>query len=127
MLNCKLNPGIGFVIAGHQSMEYSFTPNTPDQPQRYDSAIDTVGLDVGFTTDGALGWPSLHPLSVRLSDRWPANMSGSPETGIGVGGGANVLIRGLGRSFALQPVPLEGSAGLERRARDLSAQTASSR
>jgi hypothetical protein len=61
MLNCKLNPNIGFVIAGHQSMEYSFTPNAPDQPQRYDGAINRVGLDVGLTTDGALGWAVFAP------------------------------------------------------------------
>ena len=33
----------------------------------------------------------------------------SGDIGIGVGAGANVLIGGSGRTFALQPVSLEGS------------------
>jgi hypothetical protein len=32
MLNCRLNPSIGFIIAGHQSMECRFTPSVPDPP-----------------------------------------------------------------------------------------------
>ena len=31
---------------------------------------------------------------------------------IGVGGGANVLIGGTGRSFVLQPLSLEGQVGI---------------
>jgi len=36
----------------------------------------------------------------------------SGDIGIGVGSGANVLVGGSGRTFALQPVSLEGSVGL---------------
>jgi hypothetical protein len=32
MLNCKLNPCIGFIIAGHQSMVCRFTQNPPLPP-----------------------------------------------------------------------------------------------
>lgn len=46
MLRCKLNPSIGFIIAGHQSMECSFTPNGPNAPQAYLGALNTVGLDI---------------------------------------------------------------------------------
>ena len=35
MLRCKLNPSIGFILAGHQSMECSFTPNGKNPPQEY--------------------------------------------------------------------------------------------
>lgn len=34
------------------------------------------------------------------------------EVGLGLGAGVNVLIGGSGRSFALQPVSLEGSVAL---------------
>ena len=43
MLRCKLNPSIGFIIAGHQSMECNFTPNGPNPPQAYLGALNTVG------------------------------------------------------------------------------------
>ena len=36
----------------------------------------------------------------------------SGDVGIGVGGGANVLMGGSGRTFALQPISIEGSVGL---------------
>jgi hypothetical protein len=113
-LNCRLNPSIGFVIAGHQSMECRFPPNTPEPPQRYDGAINTVGLDVGFTTGGAFSWAVFAPTVGASAGSLAGEYVGiSGDIGIGVGGGANVLIGGSGRSFALQPVSLEGSVGLD--------------
>ena len=32
MLRCVVNPSIGFIIAGHQSMECRFIPNAPNLP-----------------------------------------------------------------------------------------------
>ena len=34
MLRCRLNPSIGFVIFGHQSMECQFMPSHQGAPQR---------------------------------------------------------------------------------------------
>ena len=45
MLTCKLNPSIGFVVFGHQSMECRFTQNPPFPPQAYEVALNTVGID----------------------------------------------------------------------------------
>ena len=39
MLRCKLNPSIGFVIFGHQSMECRFVPSVPGAPQIYEGAL----------------------------------------------------------------------------------------
>jgi hypothetical protein len=113
MLNCRLNPSIGFIIAGHQSMECRFTPNEPEPPQSYEGAINTIGLDLGFTTCGALGWAVFAP-TVGAP---PGSLTGeyvgvSGDVGIGVGGGANVLVGESGRTFALQPLSLEGSVGI---------------
>ena len=44
MLRCRLNPSIGFVIFGHQSMECSFQP-VSGPVQAYEGAINTVGLE----------------------------------------------------------------------------------
>ena len=33
MLTCKLNPSIGFIIAGHQSMECRYVPSDGGPPQ----------------------------------------------------------------------------------------------
>jgi hypothetical protein len=113
MLNCRLNPSIGFIIAGHQSMECRFIPNQPEPPQSYEGAINTVGLDIGFTTGGTLGWAVFAPTIGAPSGSLAGEYVGvSGDVGIGVGGGANVLIGGSGRTFALQPVSLEGSVGI---------------
>jgi hypothetical protein len=113
VLNCRLNPSIGFIIAGHQSMECRFTPNAPEPPQSYDGAINTVGLDLGFTTGGALAWGVFAPTVGAPVGALAGEYVGvSGDLGIGVGGGANVLVGGSGRTFALQPLSLEGSSGL---------------
>src|SRR5882762_6181042 len=61
MLTCKLNPSIGFVIFGHQSMECRFFQNPPYPPQAYEGALNTVGLDPGVTASGVQGWAVLAP------------------------------------------------------------------
>jgi hypothetical protein len=113
VLNCRLNPSIGFIIAGHQSMECRFTPNAPEPPQSYDGAINTVGLDLGFTTGGALAWGVFAPTVGTPAGALAGEYVGvSGDVGIGVGGGVNVLMGGSGRTFALQPLSLEGSSGI---------------
>jgi len=52
MLRCKLNPSIGFIIFGHQTMECRFVPSLPGPQQIYDGALNTVGIDVGIIRIG---------------------------------------------------------------------------
>src|SRR5882724_13292634 len=61
MLSCKLNPSIGFVIFGHQSMECRFTQNERFPPQAYEGALNTVGIDLGVSAGGVLGWAVFAP------------------------------------------------------------------
>ena len=113
MLKCRLNPSIGFVIFGHQSMECSFHPvSGPDQA--YEGAINTVGLDLGFTEGGVLAWGVFGPAGGMPYGALAGEYVGaSGEVGFGPGVGANVLIGGSNRSVALQPVSLEGSAAVD--------------
>ena len=75
MLRCRLNPSIGFVIFGHQSMECAFQP-VSGPVQAYEGAINTVGLDLGVTEGGGLAWAVFGPRSgapLRRTDgrlRW---------------------------------------------------------
>jgi hypothetical protein len=52
MLRCVVNPSIGFIIAGHQSMECRFTQNAPIPPQAYEGALNMIGLNIGITAGG---------------------------------------------------------------------------
>ena len=60
MLRCRLNPSIGFVIFGHQSMECSFQP-VSGPVQAYEGAINTIGLDLGVTEGGGFAWAVFGP------------------------------------------------------------------
>ncbi len=110
VLTCRLNPSIGFIIFGHQSMECKFQQVAPYPMQAYDGALNTVGLDIGVTGTGAFAWAVFAP-TVGLD---PGALAGeyvgaSADAGLGLGAGANVLVGGSGRSIALQPVSVEGS------------------
>ena len=113
MLNCRLNPSIGFVIFGHQSMECRFTQNAPFPPQAYEGALNTVGIDIGISAGGVLAWAVLAPTVGTPAGALAGEYVGaSGDIGLGLGVGANVLIGGSGRSIALQPVSLEGSVAI---------------
>jgi Protein of unknown function (DUF992) len=114
-LGCKLNPSIGFVIFGHQSMECRFVPSLPGRPsQIYDGALNTVGIDVGVVGTGGLAWAVLAPTSGVSAGALAGEYVGaSGDVALGAGIGANVLIGGSQRSFALQPVSVEGSVALD--------------
>ena len=45
MLRCILDPSVGFIITGHESMQCSFAQSAGG-PQGYEGAINMVGLDV---------------------------------------------------------------------------------
>ena len=113
MLRCKLNPSIGFIIAGHQSMECRFTPNGPNPPQGYLGALNTVGLDVGITAGGVLGWAVYAPTTGIPAGALAGEYVGaSGDIGLIAGVGTNILVGGSGRTFALQPISLEGSVAV---------------
>ena len=113
MLSCKVDPSIGFIIAGHQSMQCRFTQNAPNPPQAYEGALNTVGIDIGVSAGGVLGWavfaPTAGPPPGPLAGEY---VGATGEIGVGLGAGVNVLIGGSGRAFALQPVSLEGSVAI---------------
>ena len=114
MLTCKLNPSIGFVIAGHQSMECRYVPSNPaNPPQAYLGALNTVGIDIGITAGGVPWVGRAAPYGRHRAGALAGEYVGaSGDLGIGLGAGANVLIGGSGRTLALQPVSLEGSVAV---------------
>jgi len=110
-LACKVNPNIGFIFVGHQSMECTFrSASNSANAQYYDGAINTVGLDVGISAGSVLGWAVLAPTGGLPAGALAGEYVGaSGDLGIGVGAGANVLVGGSTRTFALQPLSLQGS------------------
>lgn len=113
MLTCTVDPSIGFLIFGHQSMRCRFVPNSPLPPQLYDGALNTVGIDIGFTAGGVFAWAVLAPTAGVPAGALAGEYVGaSGSVGLGLGAGVNVLVGGSARSIALQPVSVEGSVAL---------------
>ncbi len=114
LLTCRVNPSIGFVVVGHQSLECVYTPSptaTPaTPPQNYDGAINTYGLNVGISGASVLGWAVFAPTTGVPAGALAGEYVGvSGDLGIGLGAGVNVLLGGSNRSFALQPLSVQGS------------------
>jgi hypothetical protein len=113
VLTCRLNPSIGFVIAGHQSMECNYQPAGPFPPQPYEGAFNMIGLNIGVTAGGILSWTVFAPTTGMPAGALAGEYVGaSADIGLGIGAGANVLVGGSGRSVALQPLSLEGSVAI---------------
>ncbi len=110
-LSCKVDPNVGFIFVGHQPMQCTFTPTlTPSALQYYDGAINTVGIDIGVSAGSALAWGVFAPTSGVTQGALAGEYVGaSGDIGIGVGAGANILLGGSARTFALQPLSLQGS------------------
>jgi hypothetical protein len=115
MLSCQLNPSIGFIIAGHQSMECRFAQNAPSNPpQAYAGALNMVGINIGITAGGVLSWAVLAPTAGVPSGALAGEYVGaSGDIGLGLGVGTNVLVGGSARTFALQPISVEGSVAVD--------------
>jgi len=116
-LSCTVDPNVGFIIVGHQSMRcvYEPAPTTPPQgpPQSYDGALNTVGLSIGISAGSALGWAVFAPTTGVPAGALAGEYVGVTGTAaVGVGGGANVLLGGSNRTVALQPLSVQGSVAL---------------
>jgi hypothetical protein len=94
-------------------MRCLFTPNTPQEREAYAGALNTVGLNVGVTAGGVLGWAVFAPTTgLPLGALAGEYVGVSGDVGIGLGAGANVLLGGSNRTIALQPISLQGSIAL---------------
>ena len=112
-LSCQVDPSVGFIIVGSQWMRCLFTPNTSQEREAYAGALNTVGLNVGISAGGVLGWAVFAPTAGLPHGALAGEYVGvSGDVGIGLGAGANVLLGGSNRTVALQPISLQGSIAL---------------
>ncbi len=93
-------------------MECRFT-SAAGYTEHYYGTIRKFGLDIGATNAGILGWdvfaPTLGPRRHALAGDY-AGVDASATVGAGLG--ANVLVGGSNRSFALQPLSIQTQTGL---------------
>src|SRR5215207_2087590 len=111
-LVCDVSGGIGMIIASQRDMACTFT-NSRGEPEVYVGRIRRFGLDIGATAGGQIVWAVFAPSGRYSRGALAGTYSGaSAEATVVAGLGANVLVGGSNRSLALQPVSLQGQAGL---------------
>ena len=112
-LSCNLAPSVGLIIGSRQQVSCTFTPSSGGPVERYNGHIGRLGLDLGITAGGRLIWG----VFARTSKLPPRTLAGSyvgasGDASLGLGGGANVLVGGNNRTISLQPLSLQGQAGI---------------
>ena len=84
-----------------------------DASEHYVGTVSKFGVDIGYTEGGVLVWGVFAPSSDVRAGALQGDYAGATASAtVGVGLGANVLIGGLDKSIALQPVSVEGNRGL---------------
>ena len=112
-LTCDVSAGIGLLISQQQTMTCSFAPASGGPPDNYTGRIDKFGLPLGTVQQGSMVWGVLAPASGFPHGALAGSYGGvGAEATAGAGLGANLLVGGTGRSFSLQPLTVQGQAGL---------------
>jgi hypothetical protein len=111
-LNCNVAGGMGFVFGSSKELRCSYEP-TKAMVEHYSGSISKWGVDIGYTSKAKLIWAVFAP----ASDVRPGALEGeyagaTAQATVGVGLGANVLVGGLDKSIALQPLSVSGQTGL---------------
>jgi len=112
ILTCHVHSGWGYVIGSSKNMDCMFRPHGR-KADRYTGSISKLGVDIGYTSGGTLVWDVIAPSSdVRNGALEGDYADATASATVGVGVGANVMVGGLDKSIALQPVSVEGNEGL---------------
>jgi hypothetical protein len=111
-LTCNVSSGWGFVFGSSKDLHCTFRPSGHSR-EHYTGSISKFGVDIGYTDGGILVWGVFAPSSDVRKGALEGDYAGATASAtVGVGLGANVLVGGLDKSIALQPLSIEGNKGL---------------
>ncbi len=110
-LTCHVADGMSFVFGSSKALSCLFV-RTDGAAERYSGDIKRFGIDLGYTKDAHIVWLVFAPGNIA-----PGALTGDyggvgVQATVGVGGAVNVLIGGSSKQVTLQPVSVEGNAGL---------------
>ena len=111
-LSCDISAGIGLIITSKKDLTCMFTPSAGGPREVYTGSITKFGLDVGATAGGEMVWAVYAPTTRRFGALAGHYTGATGEATVGAGLGANVLVGGSNRTVALQPLSVQGQAGL---------------
>jgi hypothetical protein len=111
-LSCHQEGGWGLILGSSRDVRCTF--DNGERVEHYHGSITKIGVDIGYQRSGTLVWSVIAPHVDTPHGALAGHYGGiSASAAVGVGLGANALVGGLDRSFALQPVSVEGTTGLE--------------
>lgn len=111
-LTCHVQGAWGHLVASNREMNCMYEPYHRTA-ERYVGSIQRYGVDVGHVNNATLVWAVVAPTSNVGRTALEGDYGGvSANATVGIGLGANVLVGGLDRSIALQPLSVEGNSGL---------------
>jgi hypothetical protein len=113
VLTCAAGVEVGLLITSGEKIRCSFVPDAYDS-EHYHGKIRKFGLDIGITAASVIVWGVL---AAQKSKYIPFALAGeyvgvSAEETVALGLGANLLIGGSNKAFVLQPLSVQGQAGL---------------
>ena len=112
VLTCHESSGWGFIIGSSKDLRCNFSPSR-GMYEHYVGTVTKFGVDIGYTRGGIIVWDVFAPNSGMQRGALQGDYAGAQASAaVGVGAGANVLVGGMDRSIALQPVSVEGETGL---------------
>jgi hypothetical protein len=112
VLTCHVAAGVGLLVASSKGVSCDFAPQG-FAAERYTGRISKLGVDIGFTTSGVIVWVVFAAHGGYSHYALAGHYAGATaEATVAVGLGANALVGGSGRSFALQPFSVSGQTGL---------------
>jgi hypothetical protein len=111
-LTCDVSAGFGVIVGSRRSVNCTFAPSQPGPVEIYSGTITKLGIDIGATSGGVMVWLVYSPTTRPVGALSGTYAGASAEATIAVGLGANVLVGGSNRSIALQPLSVQGQAGL---------------
>lgn len=112
VLTCDVESGWGLILGSQKDLSCAFKSINGDVA-RYTGDITKLGIDVGYTKGGVMIWDVVAPSKDMKADALEGSYGGltAGATAI-VGGNLNVLVGGLDKSITLQPISVEGNAGV---------------
>jgi Protein of unknown function (DUF992) len=112
VLTCNVDSGWGFVFGSSRSLKCTYA-GKPGVSEHYTGTISKFGVDIGYLQSAVMVWAVVAPAADVAPGALAGDYGGATAgASVGVGAGANVLIGGSTKQIALQPVSIEGNAGL---------------
>lgn len=113
-LNCDEAGGWGLVFSSSKQLKCVFSPSDKSlKSERYSGTINKYGVDIGFVDGAVLLWAVVSSDGKTQPGALAGSYGGVGAAAAWAGGlGANVLVGGSNKGYALQPLNIEGITGL---------------